>query len=82
MMGATRIDSEQVRDFLHQNRREIAHAVEAHLYAHGIPLTGSLVMSRDDFELVRLTREKSALSAVSGLSPVRSAWPAPLRLTA
>jgi hypothetical protein len=52
MMGATPVDAEQVRQFLHDNRKEIAVAIEAHLYAHGIPRTGELVMAPDDFDNV------------------------------
>ena len=59
MMGATPVDDENVRDFLHENRKAIARAIEARLYAHGIPWTGELVMARDDFDLVRLRRDTS-----------------------
>jgi hypothetical protein len=52
MMGVTPVDAEQVRQFLHDNRKEIAVAIEAHLYAHGIPRTGELVMAPDDFDNV------------------------------
>jgi hypothetical protein len=52
MMGATPTGVEQVRDFLHEHRREIAVAIKARLYARGIPLNGELVMGRDDLDAV------------------------------
>jgi hypothetical protein len=59
MMGATPVDDERVRDFLHENRRAVAHAIEAHLYAQGMPWTGELVMARDDFDVVRFAPNRS-----------------------
>jgi hypothetical protein len=50
MMGATPADVEQVRDFLHEHRSEIALAIKARLYARGIPLNGELVMERSDLD--------------------------------
>jgi hypothetical protein len=55
IMSATPIDDEQVRNFLHENREAIARAIQARLYAHGVPRTGELVMALDDFDQARLT---------------------------
>jgi hypothetical protein len=52
LMGPAQPDADQVRDFLHQYRSEIAFAIRAQLAAHGTPLTGQLTVSVEDLRLV------------------------------
>jgi len=51
LMGPVQPDADQVRDFLHHHRREIAFAIRAQLAAHGTPLTGQLTVSVEDLRL-------------------------------
>jgi hypothetical protein len=51
LMGPVQPDADQVRDFLHRHRREIAFAIRAQLAAHGTPLTGQLTVSVEDLRL-------------------------------
>lgn len=51
LMGPAQPDADQVRDFLHQHRSEIAFAIRAQLAAHGTPLTGQLTVSVEDLRL-------------------------------
>jgi len=46
--GADFLDEEAVRDFISRNRRGIELAIEAHLFARGIPLDRHIVISRED----------------------------------
>lgn len=48
LMGADLVDEEAVRDFLWRNRKGIELAIEAHLFAHGIPLDRHIVMLMKD----------------------------------
>ena len=45
-------DEGGARDFLYQNRDNVARAIESHLYAQGVPASGYLDLVRDDFDPV------------------------------
>jgi hypothetical protein len=52
LIGTSPVGEAQVRDFLHLNREAITLAIQAHVFAQGLPLSRYLVMSADDFEIV------------------------------
>ncbi len=49
-LGDTRAnDAEAVREAIHQRRHLIERAVQARVYAHGVPLSGELTLGIVDF---------------------------------
>lgn len=48
LLGASLLNEKAVRAFLSRNRKGIESAIQAHLFAHGVPLDRHLVMSMDD----------------------------------
>lgn len=43
-------DAAAVYRFLHDHRSRIERAIQAHLFAQGMPISGQLTLSRDDLE--------------------------------
>ena len=46
------LDEGRARDFLYQNRDNVARAIKSHLYAQGVPASGYLDLVRGDFDPV------------------------------
>jgi hypothetical protein len=55
LMATSPIDEEQVREFLHRSRNDIARALRAHIYAQGIPLSRHVVLEAEDFDAIHST---------------------------
>jgi len=54
LMHKEDLQPEDVRSFLWNERRTLEVMIKSHLFAHGVPLAGELVLSPDDLESVRL----------------------------
>jgi hypothetical protein len=48
-LGPRANDVNAVREALHERRFEIGRTIQAHLFAHGIPLSSELTLTLDDF---------------------------------
>ncbi len=48
LMSAELVNEATVHDFIQNNRHGIELAIKAHLFAHGVPLAGRLVLTLDD----------------------------------
>jgi hypothetical protein len=48
LTGDDSIDDAAVRTFIRDNRERIEVAIKAHLLAHGVPLSGHLVLTLDE----------------------------------
>lgn len=70
LMGPTQPDADQVRDFLHHHRREIAFAIRAQLAAQGTPLNGQLTVSIEDLRLAGALWQRIGASWPSGETSV------------
>jgi hypothetical protein len=70
LMGPAQPDADQVRDFLHQHRSEIAFAIRAQLAAHGTPLTGQLTVSIEDLRLAGALWQRVGESRPRGGTPL------------
>ena len=49
-LGVAAADPETVREMLHERRQEIDRTIKAHVFAHGVPLSGTLSLSLPDFQ--------------------------------
>jgi hypothetical protein len=48
-LGARAADAAAVQEILHSKREEIERTVEANLFAQGMPLSGEVTLTLDDF---------------------------------
>jgi len=51
LAGSPQPDAATVRDVLHAKRLEIERTIKAHVFAHGLPLSGELALSLADFRV-------------------------------
>jgi len=49
-LGPRAGDADAVREELHERRLEIERTLEAHVFAHGLPLSKEVTLTLDDFE--------------------------------
>ena len=70
LIGALPATADAVREFLHENRHAIEIAIEAHVFAHGLPLAGQLVLTLEDLNrLLPIRSDPTAYSASAYRAP-------------
>jgi hypothetical protein len=53
LIGIDSTNEQTVHAFIQKNREGIELAIKAHLFAHGVPLTRRLVLTRDELDSLR-----------------------------
>jgi len=51
LMATSPLGEDQVRAVLHRNGNEVAIALRAHVYAHGVPLSRHLTLAAEEFDV-------------------------------
>lgn len=55
LIGVEAADPQAVREMLHERRLEIDRTIKAHVFAHGVPLSGTISLSLPDFQALART---------------------------